>query len=243
MDMALIEKIATELGRVNYSGLLALFSNNEPLLDERIVDICALFRNRVKGAHIYLYTNGIRITPELYLNLFRAGLDEMIIDNYSEKGELIAPVRVLLDEISENGKEADTYKKKTRIFIRRKKEVLTNRGGSAPNKTGTSDKGYLRLQKTSCALPFMQMVIRPTGEVSLCCQDALGKVTLGDVSRETIAGVWNGKAFIDARTRLRMFGRGSVRLCSLCDVSIIYTAVIKRKLFGLLPFSRRGFRL
>ena len=70
-----IMKIANELGMVKYSGLLGLFSNNEPLIDKRIVKICASFREKVPLAHIYLYTNGILLNYQLYIKLFKAGLD------------------------------------------------------------------------------------------------------------------------------------------------------------------------
>ncbi len=243
MDLSLVEKIAQELGEAKYRGLLALFSNNEPLLDERIVDICALFREQVKDAHIYMYTNGIMLTTGLYLSLFKAGLDELIIDNYSEKGELILPIKTLVREINLLGNAIDPYRARTRVFIRRKKEVLTNRGGFAPNKKGGRDNEFLGLRNASCVLPFIQMVVRPTGEVSLCCQDALGKVTIGDVSKEGIHAVWKSEGLADIRARLRMFGRGSVGLCKDCDVSIVYSAVLKRKIYGLAPFSMRNFRL
>ncbi|MEK6531514.1 MAG: radical SAM/SPASM domain-containing protein [Deltaproteobacteria bacterium] len=243
MDLSLVERIATELGAANYRGLLALFSNNEPLLDARIADICAIFRNRLKAAHIYMYTNGIMLTPPLYLSLFNAGLDELIIDNYSEKGELILPVKTLINEINRLGEAVEPYKARTRVFIRRKKEVLTNRGGSAPNKKGKEDNEFLGLRNASCVLPFIQMVVRPTGEVSLCCQDALGRVTIGDVSREGIHAVWNNATMKDIRTRLKMFGRSSVELCRGCDASIIYSAVLKRKIYGMAHLPTGNFRL
>ena len=44
--MELIEKIGDELGRLDYSGIINLNVNNEPLLDKRIADVVALARVR-----------------------------------------------------------------------------------------------------------------------------------------------------------------------------------------------------
>lgn len=31
----------------------------------------------------------------------------------------------------------------------------------------------------TCMLPFMQLIVRPDGKVSRCCQDALGRLPWG----------------------------------------------------------------
>jgi len=101
MSDSLIEKIASELEEMNFSGKIFLCANNEPLLDERIVDVCRLIRNKAKRAKIIISTNGILINKEIYLGLFEAGLNEMVIDNYNDKLTLIKPVVRLLDDIIE----------------------------------------------------------------------------------------------------------------------------------------------
>jgi hypothetical protein len=241
MSDALVERLAKDLEASRYGGLLALFSNNEPLLDKRITDICGLFRRSAPGAHLYIWTNGLLLTEEIYLKLFDAGLDELVIDNYSDEAGLIEPVAELLKGVnSMRGRRAERFRSRTRVMLRKKTEVLTNRAGLAPNKRTDEYLGY---RERSCALPFIQLVARPTGEVSLCCQDAFGSATLGDLKAQSVTEVWQGAAYRDVRSRLGAHGRKALPLCRVCDVSILYSDVLKRSLkraAGLLAPARLG---
>ncbi len=231
MSMDLVERIADELNAVDYAGHLALFSNNEPLLDKRIAEICRHFRRRVPRAWIYLYTNGTPLTFELYVELARAGLDELIVNNYSDDLALRKQVRRVLDLLSASDDPSlEHLRANTQVYVRPESEVLSARAGSAPNKQDGQDHRYF--ERASCGVPYMQMVIRPTGEVSLCCQDALGQVTLGDVSRQSIREVWNGSSYRTLRQRLEREGRGALGLCRSCDAYFLYVPVLKRMLFG-----------
>ena len=229
MPMPLIEKLADELSEANYSGHLALFSNNEPLLDKRLTEICALLRARLPKAWLYLYTNGTPLTPALYVELARAGLDEMLINNYSDELVLRKQVQRVIDEISDSSDPAVMrLRARTLIHVRPENEVLGARGGLAPNKQQGPQAPYFH--RESCGVPYMQMVIRPSGEVSLCCQDALGQFTLGDVSKQSIREVWRGEAYKSFRRRLEVEGRGPLDLCRECDAHLLYIPVLKRML-------------
>lgn len=228
-----ILKIANELNIAKYSGLLALFSNNEPLIDKRIVDICSLYREKAPSAHIYLYTNGILLNYDLYIKLFEAGLDELIIDNYKDDLTLITPVQKLTEQInkSENSR-LWLYLSKTKILLRKKSEILTNRAGLSPNKNMNEFQYFKYYNDSSCVLPFIQLVIRPDGGISKCCQDAYGKETLGNMNTNTIYEIWNGNKFAQLRMSLAKFGRKSQKLCQKCDVSIINPSQAKQLLFA-----------
>ncbi|MDR1701496.1 MAG: SPASM domain-containing protein, partial [Sporomusaceae bacterium] len=67
-----------------------------------------------------------------------------------------------------------------------------------------------------CLLPFHQMVIRPDGKVSLCCNDALGKMTLGDLTQESIENIWHSQEYVTVRAKLTQ-GRQHLELCKHCD--------------------------
>lgn len=56
MNSKLFEKIISELHMIDYNGELALFSNNEPFLDERIIEFSKMAKDRVPNACLYLYT-------------------------------------------------------------------------------------------------------------------------------------------------------------------------------------------
>lgn len=67
MDTELFEKIINELSELDYSGRLALHSNNEPFLDARIIDFARYAHEKLPHAFIYMFTNGTLLTLEKFL--------------------------------------------------------------------------------------------------------------------------------------------------------------------------------
>ena len=103
-------------------------------------------------------------------------------------------------------------KEKVTIVLRKANEILSTRGGDAPNR-----KYLVSYGEATCALPYKQMIVRPDGKVSLCCNDPLGKNTLGDLSKESILDVWYGEKFNEVRDALNR-GRKNLEHCIYCDV-------------------------
>lgn len=92
-------------------------------------------------------------------------------------------------------------------------DVLSSRGGFAPNKM-TIDI----TPKTKCLRIFKTMTIRPTGEVSLCCSDALGQYTLGDVTKDSLIDIWyKSSKYRKIRQIMQTKGRKGLALCKDCD--------------------------
>lgn len=206
MDIDVFKKIINELAQMNYDGKIALFSNNEPLIDRRIVELHKYARSKLPNARMHLCTNGTLLSVELFEELMKY-LDELIIDNYDKELKLIPNSKKILDYCDEHSE----LKGKVTITLRYPDEVLTNRGGDAPNGSCTE------LEKdTSCMLPYKQLIIRPDGKVSLCCNDALGKCTLGDVTTDTLLDIWYGQRFKMVRKQL-LHGRKNFPRCKNCD--------------------------
>ena len=206
MSDELFYGIIDELSAINYDGYLSLFSNNEPLIDPRMMNFLKYARTRLPNAKHALFTNGLLLTREKYLELIKY-LDYLIIDNYSDEFELMDNIKELQEiDISQYGNC------EVRVEVRRKNQVLSSRGGLAPNK---KDAGEYH---SACVLPFMQMVIRPDGRVSRCCQDAYGLMTLADVSTEGVEGAWNSRAYKHTRELMINDGRTLVKGCKDCDL-------------------------
>lgn len=206
MEWSLFEKIVLQLEKLNYSGRFTTFSNNEPLLDERIIEWNRFARIHLPYARMHLFTNGTLLSLDKFKELIGI-LDELIIDNYQQDLQLIKPCK----EIFEYCQTHEELKKKVTIVLRKPQEILTTRGGDSPNRYDV-----IEYPKDRCLLPFKQIIVRPTGKVSLCCSDALGKYTLGDLNVNSLIEIWNGPQFNMVRKCL-YDGRENWGKCKFCD--------------------------
>lgn len=206
MKESVFYKIIDELSEMDYRGRVALFSNNEPFLDDRIIDFHRYARKKLKYARMHLYTNGTKLSLEMYKEIIEL-LDELVIDNYNQNLELIKNNKIIKEYCEENPELI----KKTTIVLRKIDEVLSSRGGTAPNKEKNEE--YMSHR---CSLPFVQLIIRPDGKVSLCCNDPLGLVTMGDVSKNSLRDVWYNEKYQELRKKI-MSGRGNITRCRYCD--------------------------
>lgn len=211
MSWELFKKIINNLADLNYDGELCTFSNNEPFLDERIIEMNAYAREKLPKARMHLYTNGTLLTMDKFHGIMKY-LDELIIDNYQQELKLIKPVQEIYDYLMSH----EEYKGRVSIVLRKPIEILTSRGGDAPNRTNVKT-----FPKNGCALLFEQMIIRPDGKVSLCCNDPLGKNTLGDLNKQTLEEVWYGKPYSRIRS-LVAEGRENWEHCKNCDTFYLY---------------------
>ena len=211
MDEDLFNSIIAQLADLQYKGDIGLFSNNEPLLDKRIVDFCKIAKQKIPTInHLHLSTNGKLLTIELFEDLMKY-LDFLVIDNYDNQMRLQEPVKAITEYLLTN----PTCEEKVRIYVRKKDEILSTRGGSAPNRTNIAPL------TSSCYLPFAQMVVRPDGKISLCNNDPLGKVTLGDLTRDSISNVWNSDLYWGVRRKIAK-GRKNFFLCRGCDMELCW---------------------
>lgn len=211
MSQELFEKIVSELENLNYKGRISVFSNNEPLLDEHIIDRYMYVKKKLPNAFVHIYTNGKLLDLRKFISLIDI-VDEFVIDNYSANKE--CPQRLL--DIADYIKNHDEIRHKVIIWNRNENEVLSSRGGDAPNRNNIKDFGG-----TTCMLPFQQLVIRPDGGASLCCNDPFGKMTLGNVNKNTLLEVWFGEAYKQIREKIAN-GRMNIDKCKSCDTFIYF---------------------
>jgi len=198
-------KIIDELAYMKYQGILCLSGNNEPMLDSRLPDFLAYARNKLPAAKHLLYTNGSKLTRENYASLLKM-LDYLFIDNYNDDLKVLPHLNWLASEHFDEG-NCHVY-----LLVRKKTQILYSRGGKAPNKQNDF------LFWSPCVLPFLQMVVRPDGKISLCSHDAYGDITLGDLQCQSIKEVWKSEAYQNIRKNLLARKRGALPLCRHCDL-------------------------
>ena len=207
MTDELFRSIIDQLHDLDYRGAVYPYSNNEPLLDTRIFDFVAYARERLPNALLFIYSNGLLLTPEKYLRLAPL-VNYFTINNYCNDFKLRDNVR----EIHELASRDPALDAKTRVVMRYQQEIMTSRGGQSPNKLDILPETL----PVGCLLPARQVVVRPDGKLSLCCNDALGKITLGDLTTESLADAWWGARYVDIRKRV-LDGRDALDLCRHCD--------------------------
>ena len=224
MTEELFRKIIDELAEMNYSNGISLYSNNEPFLDERIIDFHKYANEKLPNAVFWLYTNGTLLTLEKFIEVMPY-LDKLIIDNYNDQKEInSSELRKIYNYLQEHHE----FDERVKFDLRPQTEIRTSRGGQAPNKQDMNDA---RAADVLCLLPFKQLVIRPTGEISLCCNDALGKYTLGDLNTQSISEIWTSDKYKAIRQEMLTHRRKNLMLCDKCD-TIYTTSTLK-------PFLKR----
>lgn len=208
MDEELFKSIIDQLADWGYRNRLTLYGNNEPWMDTRIVEFHKYAREKLPDAHIFMSTNGLLMTPEK-LDQIAPYIDELILNNYSDKMKLMEPHQKLYDYIKSS---PDKFRNlDARIQIRYIHEVLTNRAGSAPNKKATE-----KIITETCLMPFTDMWIVPDGRLGICCCDNFEVTTLADLKEMPLKEAWNSKKYQELREKVRT-GRQNYDFCKHCD--------------------------
>jgi Radical SAM superfamily/Iron-sulfur cluster-binding domain len=206
MPREVFDSVVDELASVGYQGRLALFVNNEPLLDKRLPELISSAREKLPEAFVQVSTNGIKLNAEIAADLLDRGLNDLTVNDYTSTG-------FLADRVRETAKALpETYADRFFVHLRKVDEHLYNRAGSAPN------AGPLAQPIPAfCSFPFVQMNIIHDGTVSLCCQDLLTQSPMGNVMENGVLGVWFGEAFRKARADLLKMDRTQNPVCKICD--------------------------
>ena len=205
MTDEVFEKIVNELHEMDYSGMFCLFANNEPFLDTRLESFAKTARKLLPKAFIEIYTNGTLLKLERFIDII-PHLDLLAIDNYNDDLKYNEPTKAIMEYLKENPE----HKSKVSIRMRRETNLMSSRGGQAPN---NKKRKALPL---SCLLPFYHLYIRPDGKIGLCCVDALAKHTLGDAAEQSLKEIWYSETYNNIREKIKK-GRETLEVCRFCD--------------------------
>ena len=61
------------------------------------------------------------------------------------------------------------------------------------------------------------MYINAFGKAILCCSDYKFEVVMGDVNKESLEDIWNGKKYKEYRNKLKKGTREGLKLCKVCN--------------------------
>ncbi len=195
MDLKLFQKIIIELQELDYTGRVALYLMNEPLLDDRISWMIRYIKKRLPLAEIMLSTNGVLLT-KLKVDLYNlAGMNKIMVSCYNK---------------SIYNKVKDWNVKTIKFYERDLKKQFYNRGGNTNGYGGKVEQKY-------CKNPFVQMYITAEGKAVLCCADYKREVIFGDVNNQSLKDIWNCDKYEEYRQELKKGNRKNLKLCRTCN--------------------------
>ena len=205
MSCELFKKVIGDLKDMEFKGWIFLMSNNEPLLDVRIVEMLRYTKEQMPKNNVCLYTNGKLLTVDKFDQIINI-VDHFYLDNYRDDLEYTPAAKMVLEYIKTHPEVSD----KIEINVTRTNAKRGSRAGLVKNR-------IFQKLPSMCLHPFIQMEIRPDGKVSLCCNDAIGSYTLGDVSQQTVWEAWNSPEYQNIRKVMVEEGRQGIPRCVNCD--------------------------
>lgn len=208
MEDDLFYSIIDQLRDWGYKGHLTLYGNNEPWLDTRIVEFHKYCREQLPDSFIFLSTNGLLLTVDKVKEIIPY-VDQLIINNYCRDMKLHDNVKEVYDYAKSHEEEFKDVE--LLIQMRYMDAVLTNRAGSAPNKTNTQ-----KVIKETCLMPYTDMFIFPDGRLGICCCDNFEVTNLADLNEVPLKDAWNSKAYQELRTAVKE-SRAGYPMCKYCD--------------------------
>ena len=150
---------------------------------------------------------------EIEVNLYQSSLKTVIPKGLIKfENEVLKP---LLN--NKKVKVNNTFKYKNRNVryhkvLRKVNEILTTRGGTAPNMENIE-----KVYDGFCAYPFWQLNITADGRVAQCCADFYFDNVNLNCKQDNIYDIWRSKFFTNLRKDLLNGDRSKNNMCKKCD--------------------------
>ena len=206
MSRLLIDKLSSELQKINYGGAIALCGYGEPLLHK---DIIYITRKLSKVSSVEIVTNGDALTSKMLKNLHSANASRVLVSMYDGP-----------EQIKKFKKIIKSSKVPEELVILRDRwyDKDNNFGVKLTNRTGTIKIGnqVSNSTHTTCFYPSYQFLIDWNGDVFLCPQDWQRRVSMGNMMQENIFNIWAGKIITRYRKEL-LKGKRASSPCNTCN--------------------------
>ena len=195
LDFSTFKKIIADLEEVNYSEKICFTGYYEPLIASDLEKFVNYITEKLPAAKIIIYTNGDKLTPELYDNLKRSNLF-FIISIHDKDG------KKRLKELKKITSSEDTlFKTDLENYI------LSSRGGLVEVEKKET--------KYSCVFPSSQLTIDSSGNVILCFDDYFSENIYGNVRERNLFDIWRDPEFVKVRKKL-LSGEPVKDICKSC---------------------------
>lgn len=88
--------------------------------------------------------------------------------------------------------------------------------GIIPGK-GMDGQTAIKNDRKVCPLPFYTLSVNFNGLVSVCCVDWSWGTIVGDVRKESLTDIWNGRPLRALRMRQLKNERSKIKVCANCQ--------------------------
>jgi radical SAM protein with 4Fe4S-binding SPASM domain len=212
MSLDLYMKVMRELREIGYRGTIIYNLQNEPLMDKRLPELTRLAREHCPESFIQTSSNGAYLTRELLVALVDAGMEKILVNDYTK-------TKAVIQRVDKFGVD-DKYLAALKFPDRDWAEVYDPGGYGINNRAGNLvGQGFpipAQPLHLFCTIPFNIMTVGFDGRVLLCCQDWQFQEIVGDLRRNTLVEIWDSPKFNEVRAMLLQMKRDKF-LCSKCD--------------------------
>jgi radical SAM protein with 4Fe4S-binding SPASM domain len=208
-------KVASDLAGFDFRGRISFSGFGEPILNRTFPELVRIVRASLPYSQIDTNTNGDKLTPELIVRLYEAGLTYVYVNMYDGPEQRphfealfasagIDPARYRLRP--HWGGPEDGYGL-----------IINNRSGMLVS-PAFSDATLAAALQRPCYYPFSHAMIDWNGDLLLCSNDWGRALVIGNVLERNLADLWMSEAMLDVRRRL-IAGDRRHKPCATCNVN------------------------
>lgn len=217
ISVELFTKIIVELQSIDYHGKILFSALSEPLLHKQVEELIYLTKIRLPLARIEIVSNGDLLTEHKLKKLHKAGLDTISVSMYDGSHQ----IKYFEDMIASSEIPSEM------VILRRRYYEDGNYGMTISNRSGLVDSNQFRdiseekigklPLKSRCYYPFYMILVDYNGDVLLCPHDWKRSIALGNLKKDSLLEIWNGKELEVIRKKLSKEDR-QFNPCKSCDV-------------------------
>lgn len=225
-ELNTISHIVRLIKDAKYDGTIRLAGHGEPTLHPKIAMIIRIIRANLPGTCIHMFTNGtvIEKKPGLVDELFKAGLNNLIVDEYSDHrvGEFIRSNDVCRKyKIVEQGAGTTLLDKKAKKRICIVPPIDGDKNTinrQLCNHLGAGLPPLKESLEARCSVVFRELTFRHDGTVAICCNDFRGLYRVTDAKQcSSLEQIWFHER-MEAVRRITFEKNRKFYPCNLCDV-------------------------
>tara|TARA_B100002052_G_scaffold255080_1_gene245066 strand:- start:3276 stop:4181 length:906 start_codon:yes stop_codon:yes gene_type:complete len=207
MEQVLIEKLISDLKKINFDGSFTMCGYGEPLLHPNILEITNSI-GQFWG--IEIVTNGDPLTKKKLIQLYNSKVSKLVVSMY-DGPEQIEKFNSMLEEAKV---PKDFLVLRDRWYKGEEfADYITNRAGTVKN---GKQVDLNKLIDKKCFYPAYHVQIDWNGDMFICPHDWQRRNPMGNIMQTDFFEIWNGK--LHNKFRKMLFdGKRDELPCSKCN--------------------------